>query len=381
MLKQRVESLDLLRGLVMIVMALDHVRDYFHKDAFLYSPTDLTKTSAVLFLTRWVTHFCAPVFVFLAGISACLYGVRKGQKALSFFLLTRGCWLIFVEVFGINLLRTFNLRFPFINLQVIWAIGISMIVLSALIRLERNVLLVIGLVLVAGHNLLEHVYLPVLENTGAYIFGPFQVVVKYPALSWIGIMIVGYCTGYYYLPGIEPKRRKPMLVMLGFGAISIFIVMRGINWYGDPSRWSSQSTVLYTMLSYLNVTKYPPSLLYTLMTLGPALLFLALSEMPLNKWEERITVFGRTAMFYYLAHILLIHIFAVIAVVVSGHKASDMILTGAVNEQPELKGYGFSLIVVYLVWIGTLLILYPICRRYDRYKRANQTSKWWLSYL
>ena len=381
MLKQRVESLDLLRGLVMIVMALDHVRDYFHRDAFLYSPTDLTKTSVVLFFTRWVTHFCAPVFVFLAGISACLYGAKKGRKALSFFLLTRGCWLIFVEVFGINLLRTFNFSFPFINLQVIWAIGISMIVLAGLIRLERNVLLVIGLVLVAGHNLLEHVYLPVLENTGAYIFGPFKVVVKYPALAWIGIMIIGYCTGRYYLPGIDPKRRKPMLVMLGFSAISIFIVLRGINWYGDPSRWSGQSTELYTMLSYLNVTKYPPSLLYTLMTLGPALLFLALSEMPLNKWEERITVFGRTAMFYYLAHILLIHILAVIAAAVLGYNASDMILTGAVNEQPELKGYGFSLIVVYLVWIGIHLILYPICRRYDRYKRANQTSKWWLSYL
>lgn len=379
MVKQRVESLDLLRGLVMIVMALDHVRDYFHRDAFLYSPTDLSKTSVALFFTRWVTHFCAPVFVFLAGISACLYGAKKGPKALCFFLLTRGCWLIFVEVFGINLLRTFNLSFPFINLQVIWAIGISMIVLSALIRLDRNILLLIGVVLVAGHNLLEHVYVPVLENTGAYFFGPFKVVVKYPALPWIGIMIVGYCTGRYYLSDFAT--RKPMLIMMGFSAISIFIVLRGINWYGDPSHWSTQNSELYTIMSYLNVTKYPPSLLYTLMTLGPALLFLGVSEKPLNKWKERITVFGRTAMFYYLAHILLIHILAVIAAAVLGYNASDMILTGAVNEQPELKGYGFSLIVVYLVWIGIHLILYPICKRYDRYKRANQTSKWWLSYL
>jgi uncharacterized membrane protein len=379
MLKQRIESLDLLRGLVMIVMALDHVRDYFHGDAFLYSPTDLTKTSVALFFTRWVTHFCAPVFVFLAGISACLYGAKKGPKALSFFLLTRGCWLIFVEVFGINLLRTFNLSFPFINLQVIWAIGISMIVLSALIHLDRTILLVIGVVLVAGHNLLDYVNLPVLESPGAYIFGPFKVVVKYPALPWIGIMIIGYCTGRYYLPGFAT--RKPMLIMMGFSAISIFIILRGINLYGDPSPWSRQSSELYTILSYLNVTKYPPSLLYTLMTLGPALLYLALSEKPLNKWKERITVFGRTAMFYYLAHILLIHLLAVIAAVVSGHKASDMILTGAVNEQPALKGYGFSLFVVYLVWIGVLLILYPICKRYDRYKRAHQMSKWWLSYL
>jgi len=381
MVKQRIESLDLLRGLVMMVMALDHVRDYFHADAFLYSPTDLTKTSVALFFTRWVTHFCAPVFVFLAGISACLYGAKKGRKTLSFFLLTRGCWLMIVEVLGINLLRTFNLSFPFINLQVIWAIGIGMIALAGLIRLERNVLLLIGIVVVAGHNLLAHVYLPVLENTGAYIIGPFNVVVKYPALPWIGIMVVGYWTGYYYLPGVDPARRKPMLIMMGFSAISIFIVLRAINWYGDPSPWSGQSSELYTMLSFLNVTKYPPSLHYTLITLGPALLFLALNENPLDKWGERITVFGRTAMFYYLAHILLIHILAVIAAVVSGHKASDMILGGAVNDQPELKGYGFSLIVVYLVWVGVLLILYPICKRYDRYKRAHQASKWWLRYL
>jgi uncharacterized membrane protein len=349
MLKQRIESLDLLMGLVMIVMP--------------------------------VTHFCAPVFVFLAGISACLYGSKKGQKALPFFLLTRGIWLVLVDVFIVGLLRTFNLGFSIINLQVIWAMGIGMMVLSVLVRLDRNILLVIGVVLVAGHNLLDPIHLPLLHDTGVYVLGHFTVVVKYPVLPWIGIIVIGYCTGHYYLPEFDPVMRKPMLIMMGFSAISIFIVLRAVDWYGDASHWSSQKNVLFTMLSFLNVTKYPPSLLYTLMTLGPALLFLALSEKPLNKWEERIAVFGRTPLFFYLAHILLIHLLAVIAAVVPGHKVLDMVLSGAVNDQPELKAYGFSLIFVYLAWIGLLLILYPVCKRYDRYKRAHLASIWWLSYL
>ena len=375
----------------MIIMALDHVRDYFHYDAFFYSPTDLSQTSVPLFFTRWITHFCAPVFVFLAGISACLYGSKKGRKALSFFLFTRGVWLVLVELFVISLFRTFSLSFPFVNLQVIWVIGISMIILSALIYIHRNLLLLVGIVLVAGHNLLDTVHVPgggilafgwaLLHDPRSFTVGHWTIVTKYPLLPWIGIMAMGYYIGRYYLPDFDPDERRPRLVMLGFGAIGLFLLLRGGNLYGDADHWSGQKDVIFSVLSFFNVTKYPPSLLYTLMTVGPALIFLAYSERPLHKWGQRVALFGRTAMFYYLAHILLIHLLAFLAAVLSGHQLSDMILSGAVNAKPELKGYGFPLFVVYLVWIGLIVILYPLCRWYDGYKRAHQATRWWLSYV
>ena len=372
-------------------MALDHVRDYFHADAFLYSPTDLGKTSVPLFFTRWITHFCAPIFVFLAGISACLYGAKKGRKALAIFLLTRGLWLVFVEIFIINLLRTFNLSYPFINLQVIWVIGISMMVLAGLIYLGRLVILFIGGILLMGHNLLDGVHVQgngggaivwaLLHDPGVFRFGHMVLSVKYPLLPWIGIISIGYFVGTYYLPQYNQAERKARLLLFGFGSIALFLLLRTANCYGDPAHWSPQATFVFSCLSFFNVTKYPPSLLYTWMTLGPAMIFLALAEMEPGKLGGRVIVFGRTAMFYYLAHILLIHLLALIGVVVSGYSLGSMITHGAINDMPELKGYGFPLIVVYLVWLGLLLLLYPLCRWFDRYKRANQATKWWLSYL
>jgi len=388
---RRVESIDLLRGIVMIIMALDHVRDYFHADAFIYSPTDLTRTSAVLFFTRLITHYCAPVFVFLAGVSAHLYGVKRGRKELTYFLLTRGLWLVFVECIILSLERTFNPMFHFFNLQVIWAIGISMIVLSALIWMDRRVILLIGVILMAGHNLLDTVHVPgtglpsflwaLLHEPGNFTFGRWTFEVHYPLLPWIGIMASGYCLGSLYAPGYDRDRRKLKLVSFGIGAIAVFILLRSGNFYGDAAHWSTQKNALFSFLSFLNVTKYPPSLLYILLTLGPAMLFLALAEHPLNAWTARISVYGRVPMFYYLAHILLIHILATIGAVISGYAWSDMVLNARVMESPGLKGYGFNLLTVYIVWISVVLILYPFCKRFDRYKRANQAAKWWLSYL
>jgi uncharacterized membrane protein len=387
----RVGSIDLLRGTVMIVMALDHVRDYFHYGAFLYSPTDLSRTSVPLFLTRWITHFCAPVFVFLAGISARLYGMKRSRQELSFFLFTRGAWLVFVELFILSLFRTFNPSYPFFNLQVIWAIGICMIVLSALIYMSRRQILSIGLVLIVAHNLLDPVHLPgtgaasflwsVLHDPGAFTFGHFTLSVKYPVLPWIGIMSVGYFMGDWYAPVCDQTRRRLILFLLGYGAVAVFIILRFSNWYGDAAPWSVQKNAVFSVLSFLNVTKYPPSLLYTLMTLGPALIFLAFTEGRLNAWTSKIALFGRVAMFYYLAHILLIHLLALAAAVISGYRWSDMVLSVGVDDTPGLKGYGFDLWVVYGVWIGLILILYPLCKWFDRYKRAHQATQWWLSYL
>ena len=388
---KRIESIDLLRGVVMIIMALDHVRDYFHYDAFFYSPTDLSKTTVVLFFTRWITHFCAPVFIFLAGTSAWLYGVKHGRKALSFFLLTRGIWLILVELFILGLFRTFNPSYTYFNLQVIFAIGACMVVLSVIIYLNWQVILAIGILLIAAHNLLDAVHVPG-NNVTAFIWsliheskrfsvGNITVLVRYPVLPWIGVMATGYCIGRLYEPTYDPQKRREMLSWLGLAAIAIFIILRAGNFYGDAAHWSPQKNFMFSVLSFVNVTKYPPSLLYILMTLGPALIFLSVSETPLKKLGTKIVIFGRSAMFYYLAHILLIHIFALAGVLISGYKLRDMILSTSVNDSPNLKGYGFNLITVYFVWIVLVIILYPLCRSFYRYKAANQTSKRWLSYL
>ena len=390
-MRRRIESIDILRGLVMLVMALDHVRDYFHAPAFVYSPTDLTHTDFMQFFTRWITHFCAPVFVFLAGTSACLYGFKKTKKELSFFLFSRGVWLVFAEIFILALARTFNPAFHFINLQVIWAIGISMMVLSGLIYVDRRVILLAGIVLIAGHNLLDQVhvqtpFLPsflwsLLHETGYFSIGNIRIHVHYPVLPWIGIICAGYGAGQLYESGFPSDMRKRILLLTGSGAILLFILLRSGNFYGDPSHWAQQKNALFSLLSFLNVSKYPPSLLYTLVTLGPALIFLALAESPGIKWPSTISMFGRVPFFYYLTHIFLIHVLALVAAVISGYQLSDMVLSDMVNNSPQLKGYGFNLLVVYLVWITLLFILYPFCCWFDQYKRKHQSTQAWLRYL
>jgi uncharacterized membrane protein len=387
----------------MIIMALDHVRDYFSSDAFRFDPTDMTKTNAVLFFTRWITHFCAPVFVFLAGISAYLYGNRAGKRELSFFLFTRGVWLVLLELFVVTLGWTFNPAYPVHNLQVIWAMGFSMIALSGIILLDRRLILLTGLILIAGHNLLDHVHAPgngplsffwsFLHEPGNFRYGYSLYMIRYPVLPWIGVITIGYFFGSLYAPEFNPEMRKVTLLSIGFGAISLFLILRSANIYGDASYWSVQRNAVLTFCSFLNVTKYPPSFLYILMTLGPAMIFLVFAERwqprimhpapfkPLKNLREGIAVFGRVPMFYYLAHIFLIHGLAVGAAVLQGYKASDMILSARIGQSSVLKGYGFGIPVVYLVWVGVVLSLYPLCQYYDRYKRAHLRRQWWLSYL
>jgi uncharacterized membrane protein len=388
---RRIESIDLLRGTVMIIMALDHVRDYFHNSAFLYKPEDLNHTNVILFFTRWITHFCAPVFLFLAGISAYLYGTHKTKKELSLFLFTRGLWLVFAELFILSLFRTFNPSYHFFNLQVIWVIGVSMMFLSAMIYMKRTLLLVAGILLIASHNLLDSVHVTgnnipgflwaLLHETGSFTFGHSTFFVHYPAIPWIGIIAMGYYCGSLFNREYDPEKRRTILLSAGLIATALFIILRYINMYGDMSHWSAQNSFAFTVLSFLNVSKYPPSLLYILMTLGPAFVFLALAEKPLNAFTKKITVFGRVPMFYYLLHIFLIHLFALMAAVTSGYKWSDMILTTMVNRSPALKGYGFNLLTVYFVWMALIFILYPICKWFDDHKRTRRSSQSWLSYL
>jgi uncharacterized membrane protein len=389
--KPRLESIDLLRGIVIVFMALDHTRDYFHNDAFFFSPEDLSKTNVILFFTRWITHFCAPVFVLLAGMSAYLHGARTGKKELAYFLLTRGLWLVFVELFIVSLFRSFNPTYPFFNLQVIWAIGVSMLFLSAMIYLQRYWILAIGILLVAGHNLLDNVHVAgnsglsftwsLLHDPRSFQLGNITLRIGYPLLPWIGIMALGYCLGSLYDSGFNGVKRRTLLLVLGIASILLFVCLRIGNFYGDPSPWNGQDSFVFGVLSFMNVTKYPPSLLYCLLLLGPALFFLSVAERPLNRLTRIMIVFGRVPMFFYLAHILLIHMLAVPGVMIQGREWTDMVLNTTVLSAPSLKGYGFDLPVVYAIWVLVLLLLYPLCKKFGVYKRAHQSKKKWLNYL
>jgi len=388
----RIESIDLLRGAVMILMVLDHVREFFHETAFTYDPLDLQHTSAALFFTRWITHFCAPVFVFLAGVSAYLYGARRSTRELSHFLFTRGLWLVFVEMAVITLERTFNIHYDFISLQVIWVIGISMILLSAVVYLNMRVILVSGLLVIAGHNLLDDIHIPghgacaflwsLLHEPGYFSFGSLSFRVIYPVLPWVGVMATGYAFGHLFTAAYDVDRRKKFLLQAGTGMIGLFLLLRFFNLYGQAAPWVSQADATFSVLSFMTVTKYPPSLLYLLITLGPAFVFLSIAERPLNGWSARVSVYGRVPMFYYLIHLPLIHFLAVIAAVSTGFPASSMILKSTrINEVPALNGFGFDLLVVYVVWAAVVLMLYPACKWYDTYKSRYGSRKWWLSYI
>jgi uncharacterized membrane protein len=389
--QKRIHSIDILRGLVMVIMALDHVRDYFHAGAYLYDPLDLDKTSIALFFTRWVTHFCAPVFMFLAGTSAFLIGQKKAKKELSIFLLTRGLWLVLLELTLINFEWNFDITFTNVYFIVIWALGISMIVLSGLIHLPLKLILVIGIVLVAGHNLLDNIHVPgntlkafgwsLLHDQNFFNWNGRNVLIGYPIIPWIGIMALGYCFGTLYTPDFSAEKRKKILLMIGGSAIALFILIRFVNIYGDPAPWSQQPSAFYSFLSFIKVTKYPPSLLYALMTLGPALLFLAFAENIKSPVSKIISVYGRVPMFYYLLHIFIIHIFTLAA----AGLFTDFSWKVWILEEPlwftqTLKGYGFSLGIVYLVWLTIVIGVYPLCMWYDRYKQSHK-EKWWLSYL
>ena len=386
----RIISLDVLRGIVMVVMALDHVRDYFHLGAMYNDPTNLETTTPVLFFTRFITHFCAPVFIFLAGTSAFLYGRNKTKNQLFRFLFTRGVWLVFIELTLMTTLWWFDLSYGFFNLQVIWAIGLCMIILSFLIYLPKKVLIIIGLLLVFGHNALDGVTAEgtsfgsiiwyVLHQSNFVQLGDRYVSFLYPILPWIGVIALGYAFGNLYHREFHSKLRKKWLLWLGLGSIVLFFVIRGINIYGNMTPWEVQDEATYTILSFLNVTKYPPSLLFLLITLGPAILFLYIAENWRNAVADFFLVFGRVPFFYYVIHVFVIHVAAMIGLLITGKDWKLMILSNDTIEGGVLSDYGYSLGVVYLVWIGIVLFLYPFSKWYMTYK-ANNRDKWWLSYL
>lgn len=382
---KRILSIDILRGAIMIIMALDHVRDFF-TDFRKFDPLDLEHASTAMFFTRWITHFCAPVFVFLAGTSAFLSMQRgKTKNESSRLLFTRGIWLIILEVTIVRFGWAFNLDYHLIFLQVIWAIGWSMIFLSALIFLPRATITIIGLILIFGHNMLDGIHANTfgsnaifwnfLHEQGRAQYAPaYMAFFIYPIIPWIGVMAVGYCFGSIFKK--EEKERNKWLYTIGISAIILFIVIRYINVYGDPSPWHTQANGT-TLLSFIKCTKYPPSLLYLLMTLGPAITLLPLLEKLSGRVGKFLMVYGRVPMFYYILHIYTIHLLALFTGLALGVPTKVFTSNGSLFD-PNLK-WGFSLPVVYLYWIATFLILYYPCKWFMRIKATHK--KWWLSYL
>jgi uncharacterized membrane protein len=392
LIKSRIQSIDVVRGMVMVIMALDHVRDYFHATAMTDDPLNLNTTTPLLFFTRLITHFCAPTFVFLSGTSAYLMSLRKTKKELSSFLIKRGLWLIFLELTLITLGWTFDPFYNMFILQVIWAIGISMVILGLLIHLPYKAILLIGLLIVFGHNILDYPEAARNGNVGfvwdLFNHGSFSAVyplwaghfidVGYAFIPWLGIMLLGYCFGKLYSPGVDAGFRRQLLFRFGLCAILLFISIRMLDQYGDPHPWTVQRNVLYTFLGFLKVHKYPPSLDYVCMTLGPAMILLALLENVKNKFTDFFNIFGRVPMFYYILHLYLIHILCVIFFFVSGHTMAEAFAPKQIfGFRPDQ--YGYALWVVYAVWVFVILALYPLCKKYNAYKSTHK--QWWLSYL
>ena len=370
--RARIASVDTLRGLVMVIMALDHTRDFFSSTGF--SPREVT--DPLLFLTRWVTHFCAPTFILLAGLSAFLYGRGKSLGELSRFLLVRGLWLILIDLTLIKFGWRFELDIYRLSAGVIFVIGASMVALSALIWLPRWAIASLALLMIAGHNLLDNVRAEDLgEASGAWHVlhepGPLPLgdsvtlYILYPLVPWIGVMASGYLLGP--VMQLDQGKRQRSLLALGASITVGFLALRVTNVYGDPMPWIPQNTWLATILSFLNCEKYPPSLLYLMMTLGPALISLALFEQVRGALASFLATFGRVPFFFYVVHIYLIHALAV---------ATAFAITGALATTPEIN---FSLTGVYIVWLMVVVLLYPICRWFSKLKESS--SGWWWAYL
>jgi uncharacterized membrane protein len=386
----------------MVIMMLDHTRDFIHNAAAQFDPMDLSRTNVALFFTRWITHFCAPVFVFLAGTGAYLQLARgKSKSELSRFLVTRGIWLIVLEVTLVRLGVTFSFDVRMLAfLQVIWVIGVSMIVLAALIYLPVKVVGAFGLAMIALHNLFDgfrvagwHGPDSPVPSFGAKLwmllhqaFEPFPIVgfpspvviVIYPLVPWIGVMAAGYAFGRLY--DFDAQRRRRLLLIIGGTATALFVILRAIDVYGDPLQYSTQKNTLFTFLSFLNTTKYPPSLLFLLMTLGPSILVLAVFEKGRGGgWlREFFVTFGRVPLFFYLLQWPTAHLISLLLHLAFG-KPTAWLFQTPIDWIDGLPPKGFNLGVVYLCWIGGVLLLYPLCKWFAGVKQRRKD--WWLSYL
>jgi uncharacterized membrane protein len=344
-----------------------------------FNPRDVTEPA--LFLTRWITHFCAPTFIFLAGISAFLYGTERKTSQVSQYLFTRGCWLVLIEFTVVRFGWTFSFKIDYLVIQVIFTIGASMIALAALVHLPRWAIATVGLALIAGHNLFDGIKA---EQFGAAapvwnllhqpaavdLIHGFKLIVLYPLIPWIGVMAAGYALG----PLFRLKRETRVRQLFAIGALITvgFVFLRATNLYGDPAPWAVQNGVVATALSFINCEKYPPSLLFLAMTLGPALMLVAVSDGAQGIIAGRLTTFGRVPLFYYIAHIYLLHASAIVFAQITTGSAGF-----AASHKPD--GYGLGLAGIYTVWLAVVILLYPLCSWFAAIKRRR--TEWWWSYF
>jgi uncharacterized membrane protein len=389
-IQTRVQSIDILRGAIMIIMALDHTREFLHSGAMSFSPEDLSRTTAAIFFTRWITHFCAPVFMLTAGLGAFLRAQRRGSTSdLSRFLWTRGLWLVILELTAVRFALYFNFDYSFTIVSVLWALGFCMIALAALVYLPRRVLAVVGCALILLHNLADGITASafgkvawvwnLLHQPGLVKFEGVAMIIAYPLIPWIGVMAAGYCLGPVFL--WESDRRQRFLLKLGVGLTAAFMLIRALNIYGDPVRWSHQPSALMTLCSFLKCLKYPPSLDFLLMTLGPALAALALLDRVRLTSANPLLIFGRVPLFYFVVHLFVIHTLAVLLScfrygVAGLHLTTLPGMSATIKFPPD---YGFPLWVVYVAWIAVVVAMYPACRWFVGLKQRRRD--WWLSYL
>lgn len=382
----RIESIDLVRGIIIVIMALDHVRDFFGDPAA--NPTNLSTTTLALFFTRWITHICAPVFFLLTGTGAYLTLSRMPKRALSRFILTRGLWLLFLELVVVRFALQFNFDYQVTVINVLWALGWSMIVLSGLLWLPLWAIACCGALLIVGHNAFDAAGMAravsplwiLLHQPGVvYRTSHTVVVVAYVLIPWVGVTAMGFVLGALYR--WDAARRRRWLLALGSCLVAAFVVLRLLNVYGDPAPWSVQRTPLWTLISFLNTTKYPPSLLFLLMTLGPALLLLRAFEGRIPAALRPALVIGKVPLFFFVLHFFLIHLLAV---------AVSYLRYGEVREtfqSPDLAHFPFSappgwnvgLPAIYALWVVVVIALFPLCRWYAGVRQRQ--GAWWLSYL
>jgi uncharacterized membrane protein len=382
---KRIQSIDFARGLVMVIMALDHVRDLMHNDAFIQDPTDLNTTTPILFFTRWITHLCAPTFVFLSGVSVYMsFDSIKNLDEVRRFLLKRGLWLLLLEFTVVNFGIWFDIHFQTIMFQVIGTIGLGFVLLSFLLKFTTSYIGKIGFLLLILYPLLALIpFSDGIRNSAGILFFPSLIPVgesltffmSYPPIPWLAIMMLGFGFGRLFLD----KNKKVLFLKYGLIFLVLFLVLRAINIYGDPALWSVQKNSVYTLLSFFNVSKYPPSPLYFFVTLGVVFLLVWLAEGRSNKLIEILKVYGKVPLFYYLIHWYIVHLTMFAIVFAKGYTVSDLVFGPFKFGRPETGG-GVSLPYVYLIWLAIVVLMYPLCKWYGAYKEANK-SKTWLRYL
>ena len=386
---KRIYSIDFMRGLVMIIMALDHVRDLLHTTSITQLPTNLTTTTPALFFTRWITYLCAPVFVFLSGASAFLSMKSKNNiPATRRFLLTRGLWLIVLEFTLVNFGVWFDIQFGVFLFEVIAAIGFGFIVLTLLLSASTKTIGIIGLAIICLHNLaplvpfaeasmFKKVLMPFFAP-GVYPLGSGRLFfMSYPPVPWLGIMLVGFAAGRIF--EFDRQKQQALFLKAGLAAIGLFVLLRFINLYGDAVPWSHQKNGLFTFLSFINVTKYPPSLHFCLLFLGIMFLILAIVQGIKNKFTETVSVYGKVPLFYFLVHWYIIHPLVFIMIFLQGFKSTDMVF--GFNFGRPKSGSGLDLWAIYLIWIAIVAVMYPLCKWYGRYKERHKGNNTWLRYL